>query len=90
MQIDEVVKNLEFRDEYDSTRKHSPLKKAQDAIIVDTTNLTIEQEIDLVVQIVQKKLEANNSFLFALKKIIRRWLIQNFLHLELHKRLYII
>jgi cytidylate kinase len=55
--LDEVVKNLKFRDEYDSTRKHSPLKKAQDAIIVDTTNLTIEEEIALVAQIVQKKLK---------------------------------
>jgi cytidylate kinase len=55
--LNEVVKNLKFRDKYDSTRKHSPLKKAQDAIIVDTTNLTIEQEIDLVAQIVQKRLQ---------------------------------
>lgn len=55
--LDEVVKNLKFRDEYDSTRKHSPLKKAEDAIVVDTTNLTIEEEIALVAQIVQKKLQ---------------------------------
>lgn len=54
--LDEVVKNLKFRDEYDSTRKHSPLKKAKDAIVVDTTNLTIEQEIDLVEKIIRERL----------------------------------
>jgi cytidylate kinase len=57
MSLNKIAKNLKFRDKYDSTRKHSPLKKAHDAIVVDTTNLTIEQEIDLVAQIVQKKLE---------------------------------
>lgn len=54
--LDEVVKNLKFRDEYDSTRKHSPLKKAKDAVIVNTTNLTIEQEIDLVEKIIRERL----------------------------------
>ncbi len=50
--LDQVVENLEFRDEYDSQRSHSPLKKAPDAILVDTTNLTIEAEIELVRKIV--------------------------------------
>ena len=57
--LDEVVKNLQFRDEYDSTRKHSPLKKAPDAIVVNTTNLTIEQEIDLVEEIIRKRMIPN-------------------------------
>ncbi len=50
--LDQVVENLEFRDEYDSQRSHSPLKKAPDAILVDTTNLTIEAEVELVRKIV--------------------------------------
>lgn len=54
-----VIENLEFRDQYDSQRIHSPLKKADDAVIVDTTHLTIEQEIDMVEQIVRKKLKTN-------------------------------
>jgi cytidylate kinase len=57
--LDEVVKNLKFRDTYDSTRKHSPLKKAQDAIVVNTTDLTIEQEIDLVEKIIRKRMTPN-------------------------------
>lgn len=54
--LDEVIENLKFRDRYDSSRSHSPLKKADDAIVVDTTNLTIEQEIELVQKIVQQQL----------------------------------
>ncbi len=56
--LDEVIENLKFRDRYDSSRRHSPLKKADDAIVVDTTHLTIEQEIELVEKIVQKQLSS--------------------------------
>lgn len=57
--LKKVTENLEFRDQYDSNRQHSPLKKADDAVVVDTTNLTIEQEVALVERIVREKLEAN-------------------------------
>lgn len=53
--LDDVLKNLRFRDRYDSDREHSPLKKADDAIEVDTTLLTIEEEIALVKKIVLEK-----------------------------------
>lgn len=53
----ESLNNLRYRDDYDSSREHSPLKKADDAIVVDTTNLTIEQEIELVERIVREKLK---------------------------------
>lgn len=54
--FNEVIKNLKFRDKYDSSRQHSPLKKAEDAIVVDTTKLTIEQEISFVEKIVRERL----------------------------------
>ncbi len=54
--FEDVLKNLQFRDEYDSTRTHSPLKKARDAIVVDTTHLTIEEEIATVEKIVKENL----------------------------------
>lgn len=54
--FNEVRKNLKFRDKYDSSRQHSPLKKAEDAIVVDTTKLTIEQEISFVEKIVRERL----------------------------------
>ena len=42
--IDELIEELKNRDKYDSEREHSPLLKANDAIEVDTTNLTIEEQ----------------------------------------------
>jgi cytidylate kinase len=53
----EVMDNLNFRDEYDSKRAHSPLKKADDAIEIDTTDLTIQEEIDLVEKIARERLK---------------------------------
>lgn len=41
----EILLDLIRRDQLDSTREHSPLKKADDAIIIDTTNLTIDQVV---------------------------------------------
>jgi len=57
--LDDVMNNLKFRDDYDSGRQHSPLRRTADSILVDTTNLTIEEEIDLVEKIVREKI---NSF----------------------------
>jgi cytidylate kinase len=54
--LEDVVNNLKFRDDFDSGRAHSPLRQAEDSILVDTTDMTIEQEIDLVEKIVREKL----------------------------------
>jgi cytidylate kinase len=42
--IEEVKNNLEMRDYIDSNREVSPLKKAKDALELDNTNLTEEQQ----------------------------------------------
>ncbi len=44
--LKEVAKDLKNRDTIDSTRKVAPLKKAKDAIYIDTTNLSIEEVVD--------------------------------------------
>ena len=43
VRIEEIYENILKRDEIDSTRKESPLKKAEDAIEVDTTSKNIEE-----------------------------------------------
>lgn len=53
--LEDVMRNLKFRDDFDSHRPHSPLRRAADSILLDTTNLTIEEEIERVVEIVKKK-----------------------------------
>ena len=47
--IEVVKKNLIDRDLIDSTRSDSPLKKADDAIEIDTSHLTLNQQIDKIV-----------------------------------------
>ncbi len=44
-----LVKDIEERDKKDSTRQMSPLQKASDAIELDTSNLTIEEQVDFIV-----------------------------------------
>ena len=53
--IEEVMMDLVNRDHKDSTRTNSPLKKSDDAIIIDTTNLGIDEVIDKIVNIVNQK-----------------------------------
>lgn len=43
-----IVKNLESRDRHDTTREESPLRQAVDAYELDTTFLTLEEQIDIV------------------------------------------
>lgn len=48
--IEEVKTNLELRDYIDSNRKISPLKKAEDAIILDNTNLSAKEQLELALK----------------------------------------
>jgi cytidylate kinase len=49
--IDTIIENLRKRDEIDSTRKESPLRKAPDAIELDTTFITVDEQVDEVVRL---------------------------------------
>lgn len=46
--LEEVKQNIEQRDRRDASRKADPLKKAEDAIAIDTTNLNFEQQVDQI------------------------------------------
>ncbi len=52
--IEEIIKIIEKRDKIDSSRKHSPLKKAKDAIEIDTTALNFEEQVGKIIEIIQK------------------------------------
>jgi len=52
--IDEVKANLEMRDYIDSNREESPLRKADDAILVDNTNLTAKETQQKVLKLIKK------------------------------------
>ena len=53
--IDTLIEEIETRDMKDSTRKASPLKRAEDAIIIDTTHLNIDQVVDKIVDLLRSE-----------------------------------
>ncbi|MFC1800393.1 (d)CMP kinase [Candidatus Eisenbacteria bacterium] len=53
--FDNMEKDIESRDAYDSSREHSPLVIPEGSIIVDTTDMTIEDQVDRVIQEVKKR-----------------------------------
>ena len=56
---EEVAANLQQRDLMDSTREHSPLKQASDALVLDNTNLDRAQQFELAMQWAMDKIKTN-------------------------------
>jgi len=56
---EEVAANLQQRDLMDSTRAHSPLRQAKDALVLDNTNLDREQQFELAMQWAMDKIKAS-------------------------------
>ena len=57
----EVLQGIKNRDRRDSTRESAPLKKADDAIYLDSTNLDIEEVVQKIVNIIEKnKMKGKN------------------------------
>ncbi len=54
--FDEVLKNVEKRDFIDQNRDIAPLKQADDAFVVDNSNLTREEQLQKVIEIVNNRL----------------------------------
>jgi cytidylate kinase len=55
--LDTVVRDIEERDAHDANRMQSPLRRADDAIDIDTSAMSIEQQVHLVLDTVSKKLQ---------------------------------
>jgi cytidylate kinase len=56
--LDEIIENLRKRDHLDSTRAESPLRRAPDAVLLDTTHITISEQVDFVLDRVSAALFA--------------------------------
>ncbi|MBR2742176.1 MAG: (d)CMP kinase [Clostridia bacterium] len=52
VEYNDVLRDVLYRDQNDSTRANAPLKRAEDATVVDSTNLTLEETIDAVDKII--------------------------------------
>ena len=54
--IEEVKNNLEMRDYIDSHREVSPLRIAEDAVLLDNTHLSMEEQLDFALELVAQRL----------------------------------
>lgn len=54
--LEEVLKNVQQRDEIDTNRKDAPLAQAVDAVVIDNSELTREEQFDLIYKLVQDRL----------------------------------
>lgn len=57
--LGEIEKEIEIRDYNDSNREASPLRKADDAIILDTSTLSIKESVEAILEIVKVKRSAH-------------------------------
>ena len=55
--IDEQISSLSSRDKFDSSRNHSPLAKADDAIEIDTTVISLDEQVEKILEIACRKLK---------------------------------
>ena len=59
--LDEIQKDIEERDQRDMNREISPLRQAEGAVLVDSSDLTIQQVVDRILQIFRSKTAGEKS-----------------------------
>ncbi|PJA27861.1 MAG: cytidylate kinase [candidate division Zixibacteria bacterium CG_4_9_14_3_um_filter_46_8] len=61
-QLNDIRESIIKRDQIDSNRRHSPLLKADDAIVIDTTKLDFKTQVEMIVSLFKKRI--------AVKKLV--------------------
>ncbi len=59
--FEEVLQNVKERDRIDSGREVSPLRKAEDALVLDNSGMTVEEQMAWVKEIIRKKMKEKNE-----------------------------
>ena len=59
--FDDILKNVEERDYIDSHREESPLRQAEDAILLDNSDMTIEEQKQWLLEEFRQKVKENNA-----------------------------
>jgi len=59
--IDDLIKNINERDRKDSKREISPLQKADDAVVLDTSDMTITEQVKFIVNKAKEIIEKNDN-----------------------------
>lgn len=53
--FEEIAQDIKERDHRDMTREHSPLQKAEDAVLVDSSDMTIDEVVDAIIGLCKNK-----------------------------------
>ena len=61
LSIDEIKTSIQKRDLIDSSREFSPLKRPEDSIEIDSTDLTIDEQIEQIIKIIKKNKEGTSK-----------------------------
>tara|TARA_B100000963_G_C22513200_1_gene619387 strand:+ start:346 stop:1050 length:705 start_codon:yes stop_codon:yes gene_type:complete len=59
--LEQVEENLSLRDHDDTTREESPLKQAEDAVVIDNTNLTRRDQLSMIVALAKERMVDEES-----------------------------
>ncbi|MBR5280996.1 MAG: (d)CMP kinase, partial [Clostridia bacterium] len=59
--FEQVHADMQFRDKNDSSRAFAPLSRANDATLLDTTNLDLQESIETVRRIIMRKLKLSGG-----------------------------
>ncbi len=61
IEIETILENLKKRDLIDTSREEGPLLKAQDALILDSSNISIEEQTQYVIRLAEQKIKEYSS-----------------------------
>ena len=61
MSIDEIKASIQKRDLIDSSRDLSPLKRSEDSIEIDSSDITIDEQIEKMIKIIKKNKEGTSK-----------------------------
>ena len=54
--LPEIAENLKMRDRIDTTRAESPLRQAEDAIYIDNSMMTLDEQVEMVVRLADEQI----------------------------------
>ncbi len=81
-EIEAVREEIEERDERDTTRAVSPLRKAEDAVLVDTTGLSFDEQVAVLLDLVRGRGRPLGSRLYRLSKGVLRFVLFGLLRMK--------
>ena len=59
--LEKLIDEIRLRDKLDSERENAPLMKAKDAIVIDTSNKTIDEQVDFIIDAIKSNMKGNKN-----------------------------